>query len=206
MRELIKDILNPRYIPWLYLLVAFSAVLPTAWPELRPYLIYNRIDISHGELWRIWTGHLVHFGWPHYLADGALFIVIGWAFQQSQPSFSRVSLLILPAVVSASIFWFDPAMNIYGGLSGINVGLLVFLACQGWQRNWMDWFWPAILGVHVIEVLLEIRNRGVGGGAIRFDDATIHVATIAHIGGAVYGVTTWGILALLARKTKHPTK
>jgi membrane associated rhomboid family serine protease len=94
-------------------------------------------------------------------------------------------------------------MNIYGGLSGVNVGLLVFLACRGWQQNLLDWFWPAILVIHVVEVLLEIRNHGVGGGAIRFDDSSIRVATMAHIGGALYGVGAWGILALRARGTKR---
>ena len=55
-------------------------------------------------------------------------------------------------------------MNIYGGLSGVNVGLLVFLACRGWQRNLLDWFWPAVLVIHVVEVFLEIHNHGTGGG------------------------------------------
>jgi len=179
-----------------------AAGVVTASPALRAIFVYNRAAISQGEIWRVWTGHLVHFGWPHYLADGALFVVIGWALERSNPLCGRISLVLLSAVVSAALFWFDPSMNIYGGLSGVNVGLLVFLACRGWQRNWLDWFWPAILGIHVVEVFLEIHNHGTGGGAIRFDDPTIHVATVAHIGGAFYGVTAWGLLAVRARAAK----
>jgi len=202
MYALLKDTLDPRRLPWFYLALVLIAGVATALPDLRPGLIYHRGGIAHGEYWRIWTGHLVHFGWPHYLADGALFVVIGWALERSQRYFSWLSLLLLPVAVSAAIYWFDPAMNIYGGLSGVNVGLLVFLACCGWQKNWLDWFWPAILGIHVIEVFLEIHNRGTGGGAIRFDDSSIRVATVAHIGGAIYGVAGWLALSLRAYATK----
>ena len=199
MRALLKDILDLRRFPWFYLAVFVAAGIVTGSQALRDALVYNRFDINHGELWRIWTGHIVHFGWPHYVADGALFLVIGWALERAHPLFGRLSLILLPLVISATIFWFDPQMNVYGGLSGVNVGLLVFMACRGWQRNWLDWFWPAILGIHVLEVLLEIHNHGTGGGAIRFDSPGIRVATIAHIGGAVYGVATWGLLAQRAR-------
>ena len=204
MRALLKDILDLRRFPWVYLVVTLSAGIITASPTLRAALIYNRAAIGHGEIWRIWTGHMVHFGWPHYLADGALFLVIGWALERAHPICGRISLILLPLVVSASLYYFDPSMNVYGGLSGVNVGLLVFMACCGWQRNWLDWFWPAILVIHVIEVFLEIHNHGTGGGAIRFDDPTIHVATIAHIGGAAYGVAAWGWVVLRARASKPP--
>jgi len=202
MRALIKDILDPRRLPWTYIVVFLAAGIVTASQTLRDFFVYNRYDIAHGEIWRIWTGHIVHFGWPHFVADGALFVVIGWALERSHPLCGKVSLIVLPLVVSISLFWFDPSMNIYGGLSGVNVGLLVFMACRGWQKNWLDWFWPAILGIHVVEVFLEIHNHGTGGGAIRFDNPEIHVATVAHIGGAIYGVSTWALLAQRARAAK----
>ena len=206
MRELIKDILDPKRLPWLYLAVVVVATVAVAVPAIRPALVYNRAAIAQGQLWRIWTGHIVHFGWPHGLADGSLFVVIGWALERSQRSFGHWSLLLLPAVVSISLFWFDPGMNIYGGLSGVNVGLLVFLACRGWQHNLLDWFWPAVLVIHVVELFLEIHNHGTGGGAIRFDDASIHVATVAHVGGALYGVAAWGVLALRTRRPASLTE
>lgn len=195
MRALLKDFLDPRRLPWIYLAIVALSGFAVAWPPLRAALVYQRDAIAQGEVWRVWTGHMVHFGWPHYLADGALFSVIGWFFERDHRGFGRLSLLVLPVAVSAALFWFDPGMRIYGGLSGLNVGLLVFLACRGWQSDWRNWFWPAILGVHVLEVLWELHNHGTGGGAIRFDDPTIRVATVAHIGGAIYGVIAWFVIA-----------
>jgi rhomboid family GlyGly-CTERM serine protease len=199
MRALLKDIFEPRRFPWAYLVIFLGAGVITASSTLRALFVYNRDFIGHGEIWRVWTGHLVHFGWTHFLADGLLFLVIGWALERASPRCGRISLAVLPLVVSASLFWFDPGMLLYGGLSGVNVGLLVFMACRGWQKNWMDWFWPAILAIHVLELVLEIHNHGTGGGAIRFDTPSIHVATVAHIGGALYGVTAWAIIAQQTR-------
>jgi rhomboid family GlyGly-CTERM serine protease len=199
MHALLKDILDPRRLPWIYLALVIGSGVIAVFPALRPALVYHRGAISDGELWRLWTGHLVHFGWPHYLADGALFVFIGWAFERSQAALGRISLALLPLAVCAALYWFDPTMVIYGGLSGINVGLLVFLACRGWQKDWKDWFWPAILGIHVVEVIWEARTHGTGGGAIRFDDSSIRVATIAHLGGVAYGVVAWALVALRTR-------
>ena len=202
MRALLKDVLQPRRLPWIYLAITIASGAVVTWPEARAALVYHRDAITHGEVWRVWTGHLVHFGWPHYLADGALFILIGWFFERDNRWLGRLSLVLLPVAVCAALYWFDPGMIIYGGLSGVNVGLLVFLACRGWQRDWKDWFWPAILGIHVAEVFWEIHNHGTGGGAIRFDDPSIRVATIAHIGGVVYGVIAWALIAVHAKRER----
>lgn len=199
MTALIRDILDPKRLPWVHLVTVALAALLVAVVPLRDYFVYDRAAIANWQLWRIWTGHIVHFGWPHGFADGSLFVLLGWYLQRTQKVLSYWSLVILPAVVSLSLFWFDPQMAIYGGLSGVNVGLLVYLACRGWQRNLWDWFWPAILLIHVIELWIEVRYHGTGGGAIRFDNSNIHVATVAHVGGAVYGVAAWGAQALLAR-------
>ena len=35
----------------------------------RAWLVYDRTALVHGELWRLWTGHLVHFSNSHLLLD-----------------------------------------------------------------------------------------------------------------------------------------
>lgn len=206
LRELAVDVFDPRRFPWIYLGIFLVSGVITGFPTLRQVFVYHRAEIASGELWRIWTGHLVHFGWVHYLADGLLFMVIGWALERSQRGYGRLSLLLLPVAVSGAVFFFDPKMTVYGGLSGVNVGLLIFLACRGWQHDLLDWFWPAVLGIHVLELWLEARNKGVGGGAIRFDDPTIRVATIAHVGGVVYGLGMWAVLFVQRHKHRPPGK
>jgi hypothetical protein len=118
--------------------------------------------------------------------------------------FSRVALLAMPAFISAVIYWFDPEMARYGGLSAVNLGLLLFLALQGWQRNWADWFWPAVLVIYVGEVIFEIVQGGRGGGMIRFDDPAIRVATSAHLASAGYALLAWFVARRRATKKPEP--
>jgi hypothetical protein len=74
----------------------------------------------------------------------------------------------------------------------VNLGLLVFLACKGWQKSWVDWFWPAIIAIYLGEIVLEAAvGHGHGGGMIQFDDPSVQVATVAHIPGAILGVLAW---------------
>jgi len=106
----------------------------------------------------------------------------------------------MPAVITAVIYFFDPAMARYGGLSAVDLGLLLYLAAQGWQRNWSDWFWPAVIGIYILEIVLQAYHGGQGGGAIRFDEPSIRIATSAHLAGTAYALLAWGA----ARLTRRP--
>jgi Rhomboid family. len=168
---------------------------------LRELLLYDRTAVAAGELWRLWTGHLCHFGWFHALADTGVFLLASFALirrpQRSVTATSLHALVALPAFIALAIFFLDPAMPRYAGLSGVNVGLLVFLSLDGIRRHRRDWFWPALLVIHAIELLLEHLNGGLGGGAIRFDEPAIRIATIAHLAGAAYGLL-WFLLPALS--------
>jgi rhomboid family GlyGly-CTERM serine protease len=191
-----------RRTPWIFLAAAVAALVIQLNPAWRSTLLYDRTALADGEFWRVWTGHLVHFGWPHFAADTGLWLILGWLLETRHPVFSRVALVGLPAFVSAVLWWFDPEMARYGGLSAVNLGLMLFLALQGWQRNWADWFWPAVLVIYVGEVIFEIVQGGQGGGMIRFDDPAVRVATSAHLASAGYALLAW--LVTRSRPTKKP--
>lgn len=191
-----------RRVPWTFLAIAAVATAIAWQPAWQEALQFDRSAIGHGELWRIWTGHLVHSGWPHFCADTGLFLILGCLLEPAFPRASRWSLLLMPLFISAAIYLFDPGTLTYAGLSAMNLGFLVFLACRGWQRNWWDWFWPAVLAIYVGEVVFETLHGGHGGGMIRFDDPTATIATNAHIVGAIYGVGLWA----LGLRQRHDAK
>ena len=179
---------RPRRLPWLVAGIALASVVIQLVPSLRSTLLYDRVALSQGQVWRLWTGHLVHFGWPHLVVDAGLLLIVGWFAERLYPVFTRCALLLMPAFISGCLYWLDPAMLRYGGLSAVNLGLLLYVAAQGWQRDWTDWFWPAVIAAYVGELALEYFRGGHGGGAIRFDDATVRVATSAHVASAVYAL------------------
>ncbi|MBI2497965.1 MAG: rhomboid family intramembrane serine protease [Opitutae bacterium] len=157
-------------LPWTFLAVSAIVLVIQLNPAWRDALLYDRTALGRGEFWRVWTGHLVHFGWPHYVADAGLLFILGWLLESRHPWFSRCGLLVMPAFISAIIWWGDAAMVRYGGLSAVNLGLLLYLALQGWQRNWTDWFWPAVLAIYVGEVIFEIVFRDHPGRPRRRHD------------------------------------
>lgn len=168
-------------LPWLTLLVAGAAVAAGITGS-EPGLIYDRSRVFEGEVWRLWTGNLVHFGMLHALVDIGLLLVLGRVLEWQHRKFVALSLVIVPLAVTGTVLLVDPQMETYGGLSGINLGWLVFLALRGWQKAWTDWFWPAVLLLYVAEV---VQEAWLGHGMVRFDDPTIVVATWAHVGGGV---------------------
>ncbi|HWA26468.1 MAG TPA: rhombosortase [Lacunisphaera sp.] len=191
-----------RHPPPLVLLVALASLIVQLFPEWRPTLVYDRADIAAGQFWRIWTGHVVHFGWAHLFVDAGLLLIVGWISENQHPWFTRIGLVAMPAFISGCMFWLEPGMARYGGLSAFNLGVLLYIAAQGWRRDWTDWFWPAVIAIYVGEIIFEYYRGGQGGGAIRFDDPDVHVATGAHLAAAVYVV---GALAM-ARLTRRPAK
>jgi len=191
--RLLRSLIPPGRPPWIFLAVSVAVLVIQLNPAWRDALLYDRTALARGEWWRIWTGHLVHFGWPHWFADAGLFFILGWLLEARHPRFSYTALAVMPPFITAVIWWGEPTMLRYGGLSALNLGLLLYLAAQGWQRNWTDWFWPAVLAIYVGEVIFEIIQGGRGGGMIRFDDPGIHVATGAHLASAAYALLAWAV-------------
>lgn len=194
-------------LPWTFLIVAAVALLLQLVPGGREIFVYDRAALSAGDWWRIWTGHLIHFGWPHWIVDVGLWLILGFILATRHPLFSHLAVALMPAFISAVIFWAEPDMLRYGGLSAINLGLLLYLALQGWRRQWTDWFWPAVLVIYVGEIIFELVQDGSGGGLIRFDEPGIRIATGAHLAGAAYALLALGTAWLVPRRSAaacHP--
>jgi rhomboid family GlyGly-CTERM serine protease len=190
-------------VPWLFIAVALIALLCQCHPAWRPVLLYDRAAIAGGQWWRLWTGHVVHFGWPHFVTDTGLWVILGFMLGGNPTRLFPVALFLVPAAISAAVYFFAPDMMRYGGLSAVDLTLLLFVAGRGWQHNWKDWFWPAVLVIYVGEIVFEATlGQGHGGGMIRFDDPQIHVATSAHIAAAACAVP---MLLLAGKLIRKPT-
>jgi rhomboid family GlyGly-CTERM serine protease len=178
--------------PWLVLVTALAAFVIQLFPAWRGTLLYDRAALAQGEWWRVWTGHLVHFGWAHFLVDTGLLLIVGWFAENRHPWFTRLGLVLMPAFVSASLFWLEPDLGRYAGLSAVNLGLLLYVAALGWVHDHREWFWPAVIAAYAAELLFEHLRGGRGGGTIRFDDPGIRVATGAHLAAAAYALLALG--------------
>ena len=176
-----------RHLPWVFVAVALGAVLLQGSRLLQDLLVYSRTGLHDGHYFVLWTGHAVHFGWKHVIVDAGLFVILGCYLRLSWAG-QLLALLLLPPFIALGMYLTEPSLAFYGGLSGVNVALLVYLCLRSWSEGQHNWVWPTILVLHAVELGFEAFTGGHGGGAIDFDRANISIATSAHVFGAVYGI------------------
>jgi len=124
----------PRY-PRLTLLIA-SIVLLVSWQcllerQFLKSLWYSRDAIFSGELWRIFSGHLVHHSVSHLLFNLGALVLLSWIIETKYSALTLIILLlILSFVTSIGMLLIVPKLAFYGGSSAINYGLLAWLSLQ----------------------------------------------------------------------------
>lgn len=109
------------------LLIATIILLFATFSDLSfPLFSLDRTKVGSGELWRIVTGHFVHFGWPHSLMNLAGFLIVSVILLNGVSVKRFGYLLFLCCIgVGSGIYYFNPEYDVYAGMSGVIHGLLV---------------------------------------------------------------------------------
>lgn len=109
--------------PWLTLATAGVATLLVAAPpewRLEEALQFDRRAIQAGELWRLLTGHLVHWNAQHAFWDVAVLVLFGAPIEaRSRSAWTWLSAAAAISV-SAAVYAALPELACYRGLSGID--------------------------------------------------------------------------------------
>jgi rhomboid family GlyGly-CTERM serine protease len=178
----------PRRWPWATLLIVTLALAVSGFPSLAPALIYDRTAVLHGEFWRLWTGHWVHFGTDHLFWNLAVLVPAGvWAEWLAPESFRLLSLLA-PGFIGAALLAFDPSLVRYGGLSGLAAAVLAFLAFTAPAVSPGDrWFWRGVLALLIIKIVAEfLADRSLFA---HLEENGVRPVPLAHLaGGAIAAV------------------
>lgn len=100
------------------------------------FLSGDRSAILRGELWRLWSGHLVHFSLRHALIDSATLLVIGTIAEVEFGSRSTaLSLLVGAPLISIGTLLASPALFDYRGASCIAVALATAIGLSWWRSR-----------------------------------------------------------------------
>jgi rhomboid family GlyGly-CTERM serine protease len=161
------------------------ACLAVGVTSLGPQLAFDRQAIMAGEIWRLWTGHLVHFSPTQLLLDVGTLLAVGWlAERQWGTRFTAIVVLLGMPALSASLLLAAPQLVQYRGVSGIVMLLAVAAATQVWASH------PgARAGLVVLGAVLLIKTflDGLGMQALGSLPAGVSVAWQAHLAGAAIG-------------------
>ncbi len=172
--------LAPRWQAGLAL--ALPALVASALPDALAALAWQRGAIADGQWARLLTAHFAHLDAHHLLFNLLGLVVIidllleRWAWRELAP------LLAGSALGCSLLLWyFEPELQWYAGLSGLLHGLWAGAALHGCltRRGRM----PAAALI-ALAIKLAWMNQGSG---------TMPVLPIAHVYGAVSGVV-WALM------------
>ena len=92
-------------------------------------LQYNRTAIiGHWQIWRLLSGHFTHWDYEHLFWDASAFLIASFLlYRVSLFQFIFVLLFSL-LFISLWILLLNPAVELYRGLSGLDVALFFFLS------------------------------------------------------------------------------
>jgi rhomboid family GlyGly-CTERM serine protease len=175
-----------RRWPWATAVITALALAAFVWPGAQSAWLLERAAVQRGELWRWWTGQFVHFGASHLGWNLAVFIVAGGWVERVDAARARIYFALAPAVIGAVLLGFDPALERYGGLSGLTAGAVALLAIMQLGRDEEAarddrWFWIAVLVLLAAKIGAEFfREQAVFA---RFGSNDVHVVPLAHLAG-----------------------
>jgi rhomboid family GlyGly-CTERM serine protease len=174
----------PPSIPFTTGLLAL-ACLAVGFTSLGPQLAFDRQGIMAGEIWRLWTGHLVHFSSTQLLLDVCTLLVVGWlAERQWGAGFTGIVVLLGMPVLSISLLLLSPHLVQYRGMSGIAMLLAVAAATQLWDSHPKARISLVVLGM---ALLVKTLLDALGMNALSSLPAGVSVVWQSHVSGAVIG-------------------
>ncbi|NNM50787.1 MAG: rhomboid family intramembrane serine protease [Pseudomonadales bacterium] len=165
--------INPETVlPGLFFASSWSQL------ELQPY--------------RLLTPVVLHFSWLHLLFNMLWWWELGRRLEMTQGSWRLLSVALFSAVVSnvTQFVWSGPN---FGGLSGVIMGLVGYMAAYRWYNPAQTFGLPK----GVVIAMIVIMALGMLGWLDAVFGAT---ANAAHLGGLLSGAILGGLLAMVDRR------
>jgi len=169
--------------------------------QITQTLVYQRVLISQGEVWRLFTGHLLHTNGFHLLLNLSALIML-WALHGRFYSIKNYCALFIFCAISTGvgIFYADPSLIEYVGLSGVLHGIFVFGSIMDIKSKDKTGY------LLFIGVWLKIAHEQIYGASSDVSDLIeASVAIDAHLWGAVGGLLFSIVYLVLLTKEKKKT-
>lgn len=158
-------------------------------------LRFERQAIAAGAAWRLLTGHFVHLGWQHGLADGAGLVLLWALFARALAPRDWAWVLAGSLVaIDAGLWWLTPGLQWYAGLSGLLHGGWAAGSAAGTARR--D---PASV-LLLLALVFKLAWEDLHGTSLVLGD--LPVVTQAHLYGAAGALLLLGLRRLRARARK----
>jgi rhomboid family GlyGly-CTERM serine protease len=132
--DILPKSIKSRFPIWTGLILGLS-IISYAFPQVSYALIYDRAAIFKGEVWRLFSSHLVHFTKLHLFYNLMAFGVAGWIIEYRGYQHFVPLCLLMAFFISVFLMVMKPGMIYYGGLSGLASGAVYYLALFGLRES-----------------------------------------------------------------------
>jgi len=180
--------------------ITLISVIIQATP-LENLLDLERSKVNSGQWWLLITGHCSHLDWTHWLVNNiALWIIWELFYRHLHRHYhlikAWIEFLVLAVGVGLGIYWFNPEIGWYVGLSGILHGMFAIgIIREVLQKNRLS----MLVAIAFIGKIVWEQTVGV---TTIFLFSADDVLVDAHLYGAVTGVAIALCYWLLKIKTK----
>jgi rhomboid family GlyGly-CTERM serine protease len=162
-------------------LMTVTQALPVSWQD---WIIYERLLVADGQVWRVITGNFIHLGWGHLVMNSCGLLVIAWTFAEDRNTGQwGIDLIICSLATGGGLYFLNPEILWCVGLSGALHGLFV-IGAMSWVLGGISlgkWLLVGIGGKLLWEQTVGEMpfSGGIVGGA---------VVTDAHLWGSIGGL------------------
>ncbi len=171
---------------WVTLLVLGSILGLSLIPDsLHSLLELRHQPIKNGEWWRLISCHFVHLSFNHTLLNIAGYSIVAFSFREEVSALRELLILLIAALaVGGGIYYLNPEMYSYVGLSGAIYGVLVAFVIIGYNKT------PLIASGFLGFLVIKFVYESIIGGTNANTEAFIggKVATESHLYGALSGI------------------
>lgn len=150
-------------IPVCTVLILTGTVVAFLVPEVSAFFVYDRTAVLSGELWRLLSSHMVHFGKTHFFYDLVAFGVVGWMVESKACRCYWLFCTVTALGVGLYLAIAKPQIHYYGGLSAIACGSLAYLALHGLHSSGA---WRILCRLVLIILPIKIGLEGYTGGSV----------------------------------------
>jgi len=150
-------------------------------------LAWDRGALQNGELWRLWTGHLVHFSVSQALGDTLALIVMG-LYAEPLIGSRRFALLLacVADLLSLGMLVLAPGLEEFRGASALATLTAVLAGSLAWRRHRESR--PVLCCAALALAAKTLWEMGAHTAAFTDLPAGVAVAWQAHLLGALLGV------------------
>ena len=176
-------------------LIIICLILSGLGDDARALLRYDRAGLAEGELWRVFSGHLVHLGWIHAVLNLGAFALLSSLFAgELRWADWLLTGVIAALTISLGLWFFAPETSWYVGLSGVLHAWFLLGALQTLRHS------PRLGAVMLVGLTVKLLiEQGFGALPTTVALDVGPVVVDAHLFGALGGLVSAAALWLVRR-------